>query len=835
MVFLASFSYSQDTLLIENFNDQDISGWTIYDNSTDTSTWELVYDSVDNLGDSYFMIVDSDAAGAVDMDEELETPIINSLGYINLYLEFDQYFNAYTANSTNEKGEVEVFDGANWNVVYTVTADTGAWGNPDHRSIDITSYANENMKIRFHYYDANYDWYWAVDNVVITGTMPSCPTIGFDDIIAGSPYGCNDTIYLTAYDSTSAGGFITPGFRLVIETDLYSDTENTLTIYQDGVPIYYAGIGEVPEYSIWTIWGEYMDPTANYTFTWCDEFKDGDFPYQVYDNVTGALLINGTMSHDPNVSCFTKTIGSLTSSITFSGTGVEDFGNTGEGIFVASNAGNGTFDIQMCFDDGPALNCQDCSTQSITVSPINADAGNDQSICQGGSILLGGSPTATSGSDYINYSWSPTDGLDDPTLANPTATLSETTQFIVTVVDSICGTASDTVVITIDSLPVANAGTDTSNCTDTGIQIGGSPSAQQGSPPYTYAWSPVNGLDDATAANPIANPASPTTYDLVVTDANGCMSSASSVTVELFNSHVAHAGPDIDICFNGSGQLGDSPAASGGSGMYSYSWTPTNFLDDPNISNPTASPGHTEAYVLHVFDSVCGEKTDTVIVNVGSELFANAGDKPSYCYGDSAQLGGQPTAAGGTEPYFYLWSPASDLSDSTISNPFTHSTITETYYVTVTDANGCTDVANTTCTVRELPVIDAGPDQNICISGSVQIGGIAISGFPPYSYNWVPADGLDHATTAQPEASPISTTNYTVIVSDSYSCESSDQVIVNVASDTNEYILSENESYITAGGTFYDPGGATGDYYNDDDYTVTFFPCDNTKKIELEF
>jgi len=42
-----------------------------------------------------------------------------------------------------------------------------------------------------------------------------------------------------------------------------------------------------------------------------------------------------------------------------------------------------------------------------------------------------------------------------------------------------------------------------------------------GVPPYTYQWTPIEGLDDPTAENPVASPASTTTYSLTVTDSVG--------------------------------------------------------------------------------------------------------------------------------------------------------------------------------------------------------------------------------------------------------------------------------------------------------------------------
>ncbi len=162
---VANYAFSQ--LVSEDFDSGIPSSWTIVDNGGSTDTWygETNY-SGDDLDGTPFAFVNSDAAGSVDMDEELITPAFDASSYSTVTLDFDHYFNQYGS----EIGDVDVWNGSSWNNVYSVSSDIGSWGSPDHQSIDISAYINSAMKVRFHYYNANYDWYWAVDNVTITGT-----------------------------------------------------------------------------------------------------------------------------------------------------------------------------------------------------------------------------------------------------------------------------------------------------------------------------------------------------------------------------------------------------------------------------------------------------------------------------------------------------------------------------------------------------------------------------------------------------------------------------------------------------------------------------------------
>ena len=176
------------------------------------------------------------------------------------------------------------------------------------------------------------------------------------------------------------------------------------------------------------------------------------------------------------------------------------------------------------------------ATDSVIVSyPLVANAGVNKSVSAaapsvviGGDIAIsGGSPSASGGIPNYTYSWLPVDGLDDPALPNPTASPTSTTTYTLTVTDSASPDAkveTDSVLVTYQApVLVANAGDNkTVSPGSPSVGIGGDPAASGGTPgvdpTYTYLWSPPDGLDDATLANPTASPTSTTTYTLTVTD-----------------------------------------------------------------------------------------------------------------------------------------------------------------------------------------------------------------------------------------------------------------------------------------------------------------------------
>ena len=426
----------------------------------------------------------------------------------------------------------------------------------------------------------------------------------------------------------------------------------------------------------------------------------------------------------------------------------------------------------------------DTDTVVVTVNPNpTANAGADKEICASASTAIGGSPTATGGTPSYTYSWTPATGLDNAASANPNAAPSSTTTYVVLVSDAKGCSDTDTMTVTVNPAPVANAGSDVEICLNAGTAIGGSPSASSGTAPFTYAWTPATGLNDATSANPVASPSATTSYILTVTDAKGCTDS-DTMLVSVNPKPTADAGVDQQICASDSATIGGSPAASGGTAGYSYSWSPTNGLSNANAANPKASPSATTTYILTVTDAKNCVAMDTVLVTVSAGLTADAGADKAIAVGGSTVIGGAPSATGGIAPYTYAWSPADSLDDVSAANPTANPLASLAYILTVTDAVGCTDSDTVQVVVSILPVADAGADTAICAGSSVVIGGspTASAGTSPYTYSWSPSAGLDDATAANPIATPSATTTYIVTVTDANTNTDTDTVLVTVSS-----------------------------------------------------
>ena len=84
-----------------------------------------------------------------------------------------------------------------------------------------------------------------------------------------------------------------------------------------------------------------------------------------------------------------------------------------------------------------------------------AHAGSDMSISPGSSVTLGEMQSATGGTPSYSYLWSPADGLNNTSIANPTASPTQTTSYTLTVIDAAGCSSSDVVLITVVN-PIQN-------------------------------------------------------------------------------------------------------------------------------------------------------------------------------------------------------------------------------------------------------------------------------------------------------------------------------------------------------------------------------------------
>ncbi len=431
--------------------------------------------------------------------------------------------------------------------------------------------------------------------------------------------------------------------------------------------------------------------------------------------VSNLTSINVTVNALPNVQAGTDVTICKGQPVILSGSGATsyswDLGVT-NGVSFAPNS-TATYTVTGTDIDG----CTNTDQVIVTVKALpNTQAGTDVTVCAGQSVTL----TATGG---VTFSWDL--GVSNGISFIPTSTATYT----VTGTSASGCTKTDQVVVTVNTLPNVQAGTDLTVCNGQSVTLSGS-----GASSYSWNLGVTNGTSFV--------PTSTTTYTVTGTDVNGC-TNTDQVIVNVNTLPNVQAGTDLTVC------NGQSVTLSG-SGASSYSW-------NLGVTNGTSFvPTSTTTYTVTGTDVNGCTNTDQVIVNVNALPNVQAGNDLTVCNGQSVTLSGSGASS-------YSWNLG--VTNGTSFVP----TSTTTYTVTGTAANGCTNTDQVVVNVNALPNVQAGTDLTVCNGQSVTLSG---SGASSYSWNLGVINGTSFV--------PSSTTTYTVTGTAANGCANTDQVIVNV-------------------------------------------------------
>lgn len=293
-----------------------------------------------------------------------------------------------------------------------------------------------------------------------------------------------------------------------------------------------------------------------------------------------------------------------------------------------------------------------------------------------------------------------------------------------------------------NNLPVCSGGsvTLTANGTYTGNAI--------------YSWSGPSSYSGNAQSTTITNATQSLNGNYIVT-----ITDSACVTTKTFN---LNQGPPINsslvsktdaLCFGAaSGTI--TQTGNNGVGPYTYQW-------NNGQTGATANNLIAGTYSVTVTDAIgC---TGSATYSIGEPTVLNASITSTIdvsCQGNDGQA--TVAANGGTGPYTYLWNSGSTNGNGT-------GLTLGTFTVTVTDANGCTKVVNGN--LSSIPSVTAtanGSNPTICIGQSATLSIAAGGGKSPYAYLW-----SSGSTGASATVSPVTTTAYTVTVTDANNCTAS--------------------------------------------------------------
>lgn len=195
--------------------------------------------------------------------------------------------------------------------------------------------------------------------------------------------------------------------------------------------------------------------------------------------------------------------------------------------------------------------------------------------------------------------------------------------------------------------------------------------------PTSWTWNFGDG-NSSNLQSPVHTYQAGGTYNvqLSVSNGNGSDNATKTFQITVLPPIVANAGIDTTGCKGDSIQL----QATGGS---TYSWTPTDQLDNANIANPVAAVDGDRTYIVTVTDSNGCTDKDTVVVlqQNGPNTWAGQ-DKQITMLGDSVQL----TGFGGVT---FQWIPSAGLDCDTCQNPMASPDTSTTYTLISCTAAGC--------------------------------------------------------------------------------------------------------------------------------------------------
>lgn len=442
------------------------------------------------------------------------------------------------------------------------------------------------------------------------------------------------------------------------------------------------------------------------------------------------------------------------------------------------------FVLTATHNSEPANTDSDTMFVFINQAPA-AFTGTDQTFCVD-SVQLGAASTGNT------YSWTPAAGLSATNIANPkaappdTTTLFTTYTFTETNPTTGCVRSND-VTVNVSTAPTAAVSaspsviclgaTSTLTFTMTGTGPWDVVYTTNGSGPDT-----LTGITNSSGNTVVKTPAAAAAYTYQITNVfdqgKACSNptgGSATVTVNPVPSgsitekdNSGSVRNDDTLCLGGQDTL--TASGTGGTSPYSYSWSHGLGSGATKISSPTS----TVTYTVTVTDnkSCTATASKTIVVN-GNPSVSSTPDNITICNGATASLTANPT--GGSGGYAYKWNPGNATTQAINVTP----SFNDTYYVTVTDGNGCIATDFSQVNVNSTPSVSITPaTPRVCKNSGITLSASGSGGNGSYTYSW------DHGLGTGPSksVSPTSQTTYNVTVTDGNSCTGTASKTVNVDS-----------------------------------------------------
>jgi gliding motility-associated-like protein len=562
--------------------------------------------------------------------------------------------------------------------------------------------------------------------------------------------GCQASISVTINEPTALNAAIT------------ASADVTCFGYTDGSATVTAGGGTPPYTYLWNDGGNQTTATAT-------NLAPGTYQVTVTDDNSCTITADVTINEPAEIQLSTTVVdafcatGTGSATVTVTAAGVAPFTYnwtpTSQATDVATGLTPGVYDVTVTDNDGCIQTAQatvgdiPAGTATIgTITDVTCNAGTDGTI----DVSMSGTGTAP-----YTYQWyNATTGTAITGQTNQQATGLPAGDYYVEVTDvNGCFSTSNTGTIAEPTaVQVTTAVTDAlcnGSCDGTAEAI-----AVGGTQPYTYSWNDPLNQTSVTAGTLCAG-----SYDVVVTDNNGCTGTASGTIAEptliTIDSTVTNAN-----CQQADGSACVIPA--GGTGTYTYLWP-------DGSTNSCAGNLAASTYVVSVFDqNNCQQQISVEVSDLGGPVADITNFTLVSCNGFTDGQATVDMTSGNGTTFTVLW----DVNAGSQTTPTASNLGAGTYGVTITDDLGCNASTSVTITEPDVLAYNINTFDATCFSycdGSADI--TVIGGTLPYTYQW-----LDNANnpigTGGTSLPNLCTDNYGISVVDGNGCTFTDNFTI---------------------------------------------------------
>jgi gliding motility-associated-like protein len=469
----------------------------------------------------------------------------------------------------------------------------------------------------------------------------------------------------------------------------------------------------------------------------------------------------------------------------------------------------GVYEVTLIITDPMSCNLADTISQDLIILQEENFELEEYTICNGESVQLGFDPIPSPG---YTYTWSPAGGLTNPSISNPTTTVSVSTEFTLTVSNGVCESTStqNVNVVNFDALFPE----DETSCIQ-GLQqvltITDFPVSS------TFIWSispdftnPING--DPNANEITVNPNETETYFVQITFDDCELEESVNVFVEEFEVELPEV---IELCVNESENIvaiDPSPSPT-----VNFLWD-TNDAIVTNTNSPSITVSTDENTTLYLTGTSLNgcEANDSIMLNVNIIALEMPLDT-IICDETELNLVANTFGTGDT----FTWSDEPTFTNvlSSDSSVVLSPEMSSTYYFQT--ENFCEINGQVQVTIAS-DLYSISPDIFLCAGDELSLELNAIVPGQTYTVDWSPNDGIISGDGTSLVSVSTDTSQYFYAdVTTSEGCEFSDSVLVEV-SDLSTFLVNA-----TADETVIPQGGSTVLHaVPEDNFDINWSPSD---------